>query len=103
MNVSILIPTYNNLEYLKFTLNSLKKNSNFNHQILVHVNDGSDGSLEYIKRINIDFTHSDKNIGLCNSINNLSKLIKNDYVLYSHDDMFFCKNWENLRSLIFQE
>ena len=46
---SILIPTYNNLEYLKTCINSIKKNSKFNHQIIVHVNEGSDGTLEFIK------------------------------------------------------
>lgn len=94
MQISILIPTYNNLNYLKFTIDSIIKNSNFDHQLLVHINDGSDGSLDYIKNLDIQFTRSDKNIGLCNSINQLSKHIINDYVMYSHDDMFFCKNWD---------
>ena len=34
---SILIPTFNNLEYLKICIESLKKNSKFDHQIIVHV------------------------------------------------------------------
>ena len=40
------------------------------------------------------FTHSKTNIGLCSSIKEASKLIKNQYVLYAHDDMYFCKNWD---------
>ena len=46
---SILIPTFNNLDYLKICIESLRKNSNFDHQIIVHVNEGSDGTLEYVK------------------------------------------------------
>ena len=42
---SILIPTYNNLEYLKLCIDSIKKNSNFKHQIIVHVNVGRDGTM----------------------------------------------------------
>ncbi len=42
---SILIPTWNNLRYLKLCVESIKKNSRFNHQIIVHVNEGSDGTL----------------------------------------------------------
>ena len=38
---SILIPTYNNLNYLKICLNSIKKNSKFDHQIIIHVNEGN--------------------------------------------------------------
>ena len=46
---SVIIPTFNNLEYLKLCLNSLKKNSNFDHEILVFINDGSDGTLDFVK------------------------------------------------------
>ena len=42
---SIIIPTFNNLEYLKITLNSILKNSKYIHEIIVHVNEGSDGTL----------------------------------------------------------
>jgi glycosyltransferase involved in cell wall biosynthesis len=55
---SILIPTFNNLEYLKICINSLKKNSNFAHQIIVHVNEGTDGTAEYLKKNNIEYTYS---------------------------------------------
>ena len=48
---SIVIPSFNNLEYLKLCLNSLKKNSKYKHQIIVHINEGTDGSLDYVKKI----------------------------------------------------
>ena len=94
MDLSILIPTYNNINYLKLLCKSLKENSNFQHQLIFHINDGSDGSLEFIKNENYLYTHSKDNIGLCSSIKEASKLIKNDYVLYTHDDMYFCKDWD---------
>ena len=46
---SITIPTFNNLEYLKLCLKSINNNSKLKHQIIVHVNEGKDGTLEYIK------------------------------------------------------
>tara|TARA_B100000989_G_scaffold113198_1_gene83127 strand:- start:1097 stop:1951 length:855 start_codon:yes stop_codon:yes gene_type:complete len=94
MNTSIIIPSYNNLEYLKFTINSILKNSYYDHEIIVHLNDGSDGSYEYIKDSKINFTHSNENIGLCKSVNLASKKSSHDYILYSHDDMYFCQNWD---------
>ena len=42
MLFSIIIPTLNNLDYLKLCIKSLKKNSSFNHEIIVHVNVGED-------------------------------------------------------------
>jgi len=94
MNFTILIPTYNNLKYLRLFCESIKINSNFNHQLIFHINDGSDGSYDYINNNKYQFTHSKTNIGLCSSIKEASKLIKNQYVLYAHDDMYFCKNWD---------
>ena len=47
--ISIIIPTYNNLDYLKLCLKSLKKNSTFKHEIIIHINDGSDGTLNFVK------------------------------------------------------
>ena len=54
---SIIIPTFNNLNYLRLCLDSIKKNSKFNHEIIVHINDGSDGTLEYIKSNKINYTY----------------------------------------------
>ena len=95
MNISIIIPTYNNLEYLIFFLLSIKENSKYDHEIILHINEGSDGTLEYAKKNSIKHTHSLKNIGLCSSVNKAAKLSTKDYILYSHDDMFFCKNWDS--------
>jgi glycosyltransferase involved in cell wall biosynthesis len=94
--ISIVIPTYNNLEYLKLCLKSLKRNSSFNHEIIIHVNDGSDGTLNFVKDNHIKYTISDDNIGLCSSINKAAKLVSNKYILYSHDDMYFCPNWDKV-------
>jgi len=93
--ISITIPTYNNLKYLKCTINSIKKNSVLNnYEILLHINDGHDGTLDYAKSNNFKFTSSQKNIGLCSSLNKVSKLAKYNYLLYSHDDMYFCPKWD---------
>ena len=94
MKLSIIIPTFNNIEYLKFTISSIQKNSNYSHEIIIHVNDGSDGTLDFVKNNNLLYTHSFANIGLCSSINNASAKSSTNYILYSHDDMFFCKNWD---------
>ena len=91
---SILIPTYNNLEYLKTCINSIKKNSKFNHQIIVHVNEGKDGTFDYIKNSNLEFTFSEQNIGMPKALNEASKLSKKNYILISHDDFYYCPGWD---------
>ena len=94
--ISIVIPTYNNFEYLKLCIQSIKKNSTHNHELIFHINDGSDGSLEFIKKNGYKFTYSDRNIGLCSSINQAVKLASFNYILYSHDDMYFCPHWDKV-------
>ena len=93
--ISIVIPTFNNLECIKLCINSIKKNSKHNHEIRLHINDGSDGTLDFARINNIFFTHSNDNIGLCSSINLISSTVKNKYLLYAHDDMYFCPNWDD--------
>ena len=92
--ISIVIPTFNNLNCLKLCIASIKKNSKFTHEIKLHINDGSDGTIEYAKKNNIFYTHSHKNIGLCSAINMVSSTINEKYILYAHDDMYFCPDWD---------
>ena len=94
--ISIIIPSFNNLDYLKLCINSLKKNSYYKNEILVHVNEGSDGTIEYLKENQITFTHSKHNIGLCKACNLISKESNFDYILYSHDDMYFLPKWDRI-------
>ena len=91
---SILIPSYNNLDYLKTCINSLKKNSKYNHQIILHINEGTDGSLEYVKKNNFEYTYSENNIGMPKALNKSSLLAKHNYILISHDDFYFCPDWD---------
>ncbi len=48
---SIVIPTFNNISFLKICLKSLENNSAFKHEIIMHVNSGEDGTLNFLKNI----------------------------------------------------
>ena len=91
---SILIPTFNNVRYLKLCIDSIKKNSKFKHQIIVHVNVGDDGTIDYLNKNKIEFTHTKYNSGICEGINKAANLAKFDYFLYAHDDFYFCPHWD---------
>lgn len=91
---SIIIPTYNNLEYLKLCIKSILKNSKYEHEIIAHINDGSDGTVNYIKNLNYKYSHSNNNIGLCKAVNLAAKKANNKYIVYAHDDMYFCPGWD---------
>ena len=93
--ITIVIPTYNNLDYLKLCIKSIKNNSSNKYKIILHINEGTDGTLDYANDNNLEYTFSKKNLGLCTSLNNACKLVKTDYILYSHDDMYFCPGWDD--------
>ena len=91
---SVIIPTFNNLEYLKICLDSLKKNSKFKHEIIIHINEGNDGTLNFIKNTKIKYTHSVVNEGVCVAFNKAVKISSKEFIVLGHDDMYFCPNWD---------
>ena len=91
---SIIIPSLNNLKYLKLCIKSLKKNSKFDHEIIVHSNIGTDGTLEYLKEENIKYTHSNFNAGIPKGVNLAAAQATTDYIIYGHDDFYFLPGWD---------
>ncbi len=92
---SIIIPTWNNLDLLKLCIRSIRDNSAYPHQIIVHVNDGSDGSLAWIREQNITHTASPENIGICLAVNEAAMHANQNYILYLNDDMYCCPGWDS--------
>lgn len=93
---SILIPTWNNIAYLKCCVESIRKNSTYRHQIIVHVNDGSDGTLQWVRQEGLDYTHSEQNIGVCLSMNMMRSKVKTDYIFFVNDDMYVLPEWDKV-------
>ena len=93
---SIIIPTFNNLDYLKQCIKSIKKNSAYDHEIIPHVNEGTDGTAEYLKSINIEYSYTNYNSGICTGMNMAAKKAKTNYILYAHDDFYFCPKWDQV-------
>ena len=91
---SILIPSWNNLEILKICIASILNNSTFKHQIIIHVNQGTDGTLDWIKEQGYSYTFSDENVGVCYAMNAMTELASTEYYLYLNDDMYVCPKWD---------
>lgn len=91
---SIVIPTWNNLDFIKLCVRSIRENSSFKHQIVLHVNDGSDGTVEWARNEGISFSRTSDNVGVCFAVNAARPLIKTDYIVYMNDDMYVCPGWD---------
>lgn len=91
---SIIIVTWNNHNLLKTTIDSIFKNSYYKHNIYVHVNEHiNDNLINWFKRNNITYTHSEKNIGLPKGANQFKDFIT-DYVCLMDDDLYCLPNWD---------
>ena len=91
---SIIIPTFNNLSYLKFCISSIKKNSKFKHEIIPHINEGTDGTEEFLITNNIKYSITNYNAGICEGMNKAAQKATTNYILYAHDDFYFCPGWD---------
>ena len=93
---SIIIPTLNNLKYLKLCISSINKNSKYKHELIPHVNIGDDGTENYLKENNIKYTITKYNAGICEGMNKAARKATTNYILYAHDDFYFCPNWDEV-------
>jgi glycosyltransferase involved in cell wall biosynthesis len=91
---SIIIPTWNNLPFLKICIDSITKNSAFKHQIIIHVNEGTDGTYEWVSKSGYDFTYSTENVGVCLALNASRSLVRTDYIYFLNDDMYLLPDWD---------
>lgn len=91
---SILIPTWNNLPYLQACVRSIRKYSSYDHEIVVHVNEGKDDTLAWLDKEQIRFTSSNENIGICKAFNQMLPASSRAQVLYMNDDMFVLPEWD---------
>lgn len=94
MKFSIIIPTWNNLMFLKICVASIRKNSAYEHQIIVHVNEGCDGTLEWVKSQGLDYTFTKQNVGVCLAVNMMRTKVKTDYIFFLNDDMYVLPGWD---------
>ena len=97
-NISFIIPSRNNLVYLKWCYNSIRKNLNPNHEICIADDASIDGTLEWLK----ETSKTDKNLkyhvnpgperqGLVVLYDKLiNDYATNDIVMIFHADMYAC-------------
>ncbi len=91
---SIIIPTFNNIEYLKLCLKSISKNSKYKHEIIIHINEGIDGTLDFVKKNKFLYTYSKYNQGVCIAFNKGADQSNKKFIVLAHDDMYFCPGWD---------
>jgi len=94
---SLIIPSWNNLDYLKNCITSIRKNSFLKNQIIVIVNEGNDGTENWLETMpEIDYIFSKENLGICYGLNSARTLIDSEYIVYLNDDMYVLPGWDKV-------
>jgi len=91
---TIVIPTFNNINYLKLCIESILKNSSTSHQLIIHINGIDEDTELFLNQKKILYTKTINNVGLCSGVNLAAKKAVTNYILYAHDDMYFLPNWD---------
>lgn len=92
--ISICIPTYQSLEYLKILIPGIRKNTRIPHEIFVVDNGSTDGTFEFLaSHFNLNILKLEKNEGFC-GVNHALKAVKHKYCLIMNSDMYPLPGWD---------
>lgn len=91
--VDIIIPTYNNLEYLKACVESIRKVTDWPYNIIV-VNSGSDGTAKWLSEQPDVIAHNSETRLHFSAANNVGlRISKEAYVCLLNDDTIVSVGW----------
>ena len=95
MKITVIIPTLANeksLPYLTKCVETIRKNSEEHHDILIMVNGENFPTLSKLPARTF-FTRTQ---GQCNAVNELAKMVETEWMMVSDDDSMFPPQWERL-------
>jgi O-antigen biosynthesis protein len=104
---SIVIPTYNNKDYSKTCVDSIRKfTEKGSYQIIVVDNHSTDGTIEWLKaQDDLKIILNDSNVGFSKSCNQgITAADGHNDILIIHNDVIAMKNWlDNLKSCLYSK
>lgn len=99
--ITFCISTYNNLEYLKIAVDSVRKNSYYKDSpFIIHAENCNDGTDEWLKenseKYNLKY-YIDKNdvpLGIGGGMNFCADRVETKYIMFLHSDFYVTTNWD---------
>ena len=99
--ITFCISTYNNLEYLKIAVDSVRKNSYYKDApFIIHAENCTDGTNEWLEQNAIDYNleyYLDKNDnpkGIGGGMNFCADRVETEYIMFLHSDFYVTPNWD---------
>ena len=99
--ITFCISTFNNLNYLKKAVKSVRKNSFFtNAPFVIHAENCTDGTDEWLEenssKYNLEY-YIDKNhipLGIGGGMNFCAQKVRTEFIMFLHSDFYVAKNWD---------
>ena len=99
--ITFCISTFNNLEYLKIAIDSVRSNSHYNDApFIIHAENCEDGTDEWLKEHAKEYDleyYIDKNdvpLGIGGGMNFCAERVKTEYIMFLHSDFYVTKDWD---------
>ena len=108
--LSFCISTYNNLEYLKLAIDSVRNNSYYKDApFIVHAENCTDGTNDWLKnnfqRYNLEYYIEENEIplGIGGGMNFCANKVQTEFIMFLHSDFYVSQNWDKALMDVFEK
>jgi len=100
--ITFCISTYNNLNYLKLAIDSVRKNSYYKESpFIIHAENCTDGTNEWLEENKIKYNltlliepNNDIIKGIGGGMNICADNVQTEYIMFLHSDFYVTKDWD---------
>lgn len=93
--ISVVVCAYNGLGYTKLLLESLRRNSTLEHEIIVWSDGSTDGTDAWLReQEGLKWHHDKTNRGICTAMNRASRLATREYLFFPNTDHVLAQGWD---------
>jgi len=99
--LTFCISTYNNLEYLKIAITSVRRNSYFNDApFIIHAENCTDKTNEWLEKHSKEYNlqyyieNNEVPLGIGGGMNFCANKVETEYINFLHSDFYVSKDWD---------
>lgn len=93
--LSLAICAFNGLEYTKLLIESIRKHSSLQHEIVVYSDGSTDGTLQWLRQQpDIRWQHDQRNRGICTAMNRVAAMCSGKYLFFPNTDHVLAPGWD---------
>jgi GT2 family glycosyltransferase len=99
--ITFCISTYNNLNYLKLAITSVRENSYYKEApFIIHAENCNDGTDEWLNenahkyKLDVWVDKNEKPIGIGGGMNFCANKVETKYIMFLHSDFYVTKDWD---------